>query len=234
MHFRGRTWPFLQILMVFLLAASPAQAEQDYIPLRSGPSEAFPVIAEITPDLKVRAIKRRGSWFLLTDERKQGWLHADQLYRITSLGSDQQSLLMNISRPGKTRLEAGFSSENEVFAGVSAFFRDYRLYGRYTHASTGSSGWSLAEAGLIRTFARMGDSFSFNWSAGLGAGQDEDGNRHWHTEKDTIVPVASVSADAVWHAEQRFEIGVRTSWQLAITEERQNYPAVSLFWNLRL
>ena len=92
--------------MVFLLAASPAQAEQDYIPLRCGPSEAFPVIAEITPDLKVRAIKRRGSWFLLTDERKQGWLHADQLYRITSLGSDQQSLLMNISRPGKTRLEA--------------------------------------------------------------------------------------------------------------------------------
>ncbi len=234
MHFRGRSWPFLQILIVFLLFASPVHAEQDYIPLRSGPSEAFPVTAEITPDLQVRAIKRRGSWFLLTDERKQGWLHADQLYRITSLGNDQQSMLMNSSRPGKTRIEAGFSSEQEIFAGVSGYYRDYRLYGRFTHATVGESGWSLAEAGLTTTFARLSDRWSFNWSLGGGFGRDENGSQHWHSEKDTLIPVATASADAVWHPEQRFEIGLRTSFQLAITDERQNYPALSLFWNLRL
>lgn len=234
MHFRGRNWPLLQILFLCLLMSAPAQAEQDYIPLRSGPSEAFPVIAEITPDLEVRAIRRRGDWFLLTDERKQGWLPADQLYRITSLGSDQHSMLMNNSRPGKYRFEAGVGTESGVSAGVSGFFRDYQLYGRFTNASTGATGWTLIEAGYTETFARLGDRFSFNWAVGLGAGQDKDGGNHWHTEKDSMIPVAVTSADVVWHAEPRFAIGLRGSLQLALTEERRHYPVVSLFWNLRL
>ena len=221
-------------LLLCLFATLRVSAEQDYIGLRNGPSDAFPIIFEVTGDRELHPIMRRGSWLLVTDNRNQGWIHVDELYRIQSMSRDEMWKLVNDARPGSLRIEFGVTSEYAYSIGVQGRLLQENLYLRRTKAAEGYNSWSLLEAGLIREFSRPADDIVFNWSAGIGLGNEELDNRQWNEETDEQVFVGTGALEAIWSLERYFEIGARGTVAVTLDDAMQVRPAVSLIWRLRL
>lgn len=220
--------------LLCLFATFRVSADQDYIGLRNGPSEAFPVVFEVTGDRELIPVMRRGSWLLVTDNRNQGWLHVDELYRVKSMPRDEMWKLVNDARPGALRIEFGLTSESAYSLGVQGALFGQDLYLRRTKAAEGYSSWSLLEAGLVNEFSRPADNIVFNWSAAVGVGNEEPGNRQWNEETDEQVIVGSGALEAIWMLERYFEIGARGSLAVTLDDAMIVRPAVSLIWRVRL
>ena len=132
--------PLLTLLIatgITLGGVKPVAAEQVYIGLRNGPSEAFPVIYEVTPYRRLEVVARRGSWVKASDGRNSGWLHVDDLHLLETFPRDELWKLVNDARPGKNRLEVALSTASAYSLGW--LFPVLGEYGsvRYTRAPEG-------------------------------------------------------------------------------------------------
>lgn len=228
--------PLLILLITTVITlgiAQPATAEQVYIGLRNGPSEAFPVIYEVTPYRRLDVVARRGSWVKATDGRNSGWLHVDDLHLLETFPRDELWKLVNDARPGKNRLEVALSTASAYSFGW--LFPVLGEYGsvRYTRAPEGDSAWSMFDAGIITQFAEPADHITFSWNAFAGYAQSERGNTHW---SDTAEPVwvGGVGVESMWRVARYFDFGARGEISATLDSEMTTHRSVSIVWRLRL
>jgi len=222
------------VLSASLVSAPRASAEQVYIGLRNGPSEAFPVIYEVTPRRHLEVIYRRGSWVKATDGRSSGWLHVDDLHLLETFPRDELWKLVNDARPGRVRPEFVLSSLDAYAVGVVFPLFSQDLFARYTCGPEGETSWSLTEFGLLNDFARPVDDLVFSWSGALGYGKDQQGSRFWDSETDDPVWVGTAGAEAMWRVDRYFEIGVRGEVATTLNSEMTTHRSASLVWRVRL
>ena len=228
--------PLLTLLIatgITLGGVKPVAAEQVYIGLRNGPSEAFPVIYEVTPYRRLEVVARRGSWVNASDGRNSGWLHVDDLHLLETFPRDELWKLVNDARPGKNRLEVALSTASAYSLGW--LFPVLGEYGsvRYTRAPEGGSAWSMFDAGIITQFAEPADHITFSWNAFAGYAQSERGNTHW---SDTAEPVwvGGVGVESMWRVARYFDFGARGEISATLDSEMTTHRSVSIVWRLRL
>lgn len=228
--------PLLTLLIatgITLGGVKPVAAEQVYIGLRNGPSEAFPVIYEVTPYRRLEVVARRGSWVNASDGRNSGWLHVDDLHLLETFPRDELWKLVNDARPGKNRLEVALSTASAYSLGW--LFPVLGEYGsvRYTRAPEGDSAWSMFDAGIITQFAEPADHITFSWNAFAGYAQSERGNTHW---SDTAEPVwvGGVGIESMWRVARYFDFGARGEISATLDSEMTTHRSVSIVWRLRL
>ena len=228
--------PLLTLLVatgITLGGVKPVAAEQVYIGLRNGPSEAFPVIYEVTPYRRLEVVARRGSWVKASDGRNSGWLHVDDLHLLETFPRDELWKLVNDARPGKNRLEVALSTASAYSLGW--LFPVLGEYGsvRYTRAPEGGSAWSMFDAGIITQFAEPADHITFSWNAFAGYAQSERGNTHW---SDTAEPVwvGGVGVESMWRVARYFDFGARGEISATLDSEMTTHRSVSIVWRLRL
>ncbi|KZY96565.1 MAG: hypothetical protein VX245_06525 [Pseudomonadota bacterium] len=228
--------PLLTLLIatgITLGGVKPVAAEQVYIGLRNGPSEAFPVIYEVTPYRRLEVVARRGSWVNASDGRNSGWLHVDDLHLLETFPRDELWKLVNDARPGKNRLEVALSTASAYSLGW--LFPVLGEYGsvRYTRAPEGDSAWSMFDAGIITQFAEPADHITFSWNAFAGYAQSERGNTHW---SDTAEPVwvGGVGVESMWRVARYFDFGARGEISATLDSEMTTHRSVSIVWRLRL
>lgn len=228
--------PLLTLLVatgITLGGVKPVAAEQVYIGLRNGPSEAFPVIYEVTPYRRLEVVARRGSWVKASDGRNSGWLHVDDLHLLETFPRDELWKLVNDARPGKNRLEVALSTASAYSLGW--LFPVLGEYGfvRYTRAPEGDSAWSMFDAGIITQFAEPADHITFSWNAFAGYAQSERGNTHW---SDTAEPVwvGGVGVESMWRVARYFDFGARGEISATLDSEMTTHRSVSIVWRLRL
>ncbi|WP_301387512.1 hypothetical protein [Thalassolituus sp. UBA2590] len=228
--------PLLTLLIatgITLGGVKPVAAEQVYIGLRNGPSEAFPVIYEVTPYRRLEVVARRGSWVKASDGRNSGWLHVDDLHLLETFPRDELWKLVNDARPGKNRLEVALSTASAYSLGW--LFPVLGEYGsvRYTRAPEGGSAWSMFDAGIITQFAEPADHITFSWNAFAGYAQSERGNTHW---SDTAEPVwvGGVGVESMWRVARYFDFGARGEISATLDSEMTTHRSVSIVWRLRL
>lgn len=228
--------PLLTLLIatgIILGVVKPVAADQVYIGLRNGPSEAFPVIYEVTPYRRLEVVARRGSWVKASDGRNSGWLHVDDLHLLETFPRDELWKLVNDARPGKNRLEVALSTASAYSLGW--LFPVLGEYGsvRYTRAPEGGSAWSMFDAGIITQFAEPADHITFSWNAFAGYAQSERGNTHW---SDTAEPVwvGGVGVESMWRVARYFDFGARGEISATLDSEMTTHRSVSIVWRLRL
>ncbi len=228
--------PLLTLLIatgITLGGVKPVAAEQVYIGLRNGPSEAFPVIYEVTPYRRLEVVARRGSWVKASDGRNSGWLHVDDLHLLETFPRDELWKLVNDARPGKNRLEVALSTASAYSLGW--LFPVLGEYGsvRYTRAPEGGSAWSMFDAGIITQFAEPADHITFSWNAFACYAQSERGNTHC---SDTAEPVwvGGVGVESMWRVARYFDFGARGEISATLDSEMTTHRSVSIVWRLRL
>jgi hypothetical protein len=228
--------PLLTLLIatgITLGVVKPVTAEQVYIGLRNGPSEAFPVIYEVTPYRRLEVVVRRGSWVKASDGRNSGWLHVDDLHLLETFPRDELWKLVNDARPGKNRLELTLSTASAYSVGW--LFPVLGEYGsvRYTRAPEGDSAWSMFDAGIITQFAQPADYITFSWNAFAGYAQSERGNTHWSGTAESVW-VGGVGVESMWRVARYFDFGARGEVGTTLDSEMTTHRSVSLVWRLRL
>jgi len=236
MKFRGFFRPLTAVLATIVLAcvAAPAAlAEQDYIGLRSGPSDAYPVIFEVSDDRTLRPLVRRGSWLKMTDERNAGWLHVDELHRVRSMPADEMWMLINDARPGTTRVEFSLASQSSYALGVLGRVYGLDAYLRHTRNPEGYTSWSLTETGYVMKFSTPADTVRLQADVGLGVALQSDGNEYWGEDTDAV-PVLTGGADVIWASGRYFEIGARGFVGVSLNEELNVRPGAALLWRIRI
>lgn len=216
-----------------MLVVVTATAEQVYIGLRNGPSDAFPVIYEVTPYRQLDVILRRGDWVKATDGRSSGWLHVDDLHLLETFPRDTLWKLVNETRPGPYRLEFSTSSLQSFSVGGLFPVFDQSLFARYSRAPKGDTSWSLAQAGWLNEFARPTDELTFSWSGAIGYAQDQQGSEFWSSEQEPVW-TGILGVEAMWQADRYFELGARGEAATTLNNDMTTHRSVSLIWRLRL
>lgn len=228
----------MKTLIIFItcllgcLASLSASSEQTYVELRSGPSEAFPVIHVTNQPNQLVPLLRQGDWFLLKHGLKEGWLSIDQLYQMDELAQDQKWKWINSTRPSQIRLGGGFTSDQAFYLGLSYPLRSSRhIYMRFTNGYDSFNTWQQYELGLKEDLYRFNQAWRLMWFAGLGAGVNEAPFSRWSNESAALV---SAGVESIWVLDRAFEAGVRLSSSLAFDDDTSTNAALSVFWNLRI
>lgn len=211
----------------------PAIAAPVYIELRSGPSNAFPVVYEVTSDRNLDVILRRGDWVKATDGRNSAWVHVNDLHLLETFPRDKLWKLVNETRPGPYRLEFSTSSLQSFSIGGLFPVFDQTLFARYSRAPKGEASWSLAQAGWLNEFARPTDELTFSWIGAIGYAQDQQGSEFWSSEQEPIW-TGILGIEAIWQADRYFELGARGEVATTLSNDMTTHRSVSLIWRLRL
>ncbi|MDF1762677.1 MAG: hypothetical protein P1U57_04635 [Oleibacter sp.] len=225
------------VFLCTLLLSAPSFASLDYIQLRSGPGLAYPITLEVPSERPLRALERRLEWYLMTDERNQGWIKASELYKLDTLPRDELWKLINDTHTGSNSISFIAGTDSVFGAEYGRPWRNSDVWAMLLRSPSGNNDWSSFHLGLKQQFTEFTDVLSVNWLAGAGFVYEGSGSDKWSSDNDGLFPSISLGLEASWKIAPTFELATRINSLMAVDNGFNDFNQrthLALVWTIKI